>query len=170
MTSPKLLNGFPCRSGGGRDCKPTFATISGCVAMVANIFERAPSTVSQLSNHFLIKAPRHESNLQNASCGLRFVLPGKNCSLNLWYAPYVILGFTTSTKLAFNPLHSPVHPSSLSTTSFAVAKIPFFSPLRCVCCLAVTTAIGIVNSCASAPATAPNESSAAVECFAPDLR
>jgi hypothetical protein len=83
-------------------------------------------------------------------------------SLNLWYAPYVIAGLTTSTRLALNPLHRPLYPSSLSITSFAVANMPFFSPFGCVCCLVVTTAIGIVNSCANAPATAPRLNSTAV--------
>lgn len=84
-------------------------------------------------------------------------------SLSLWYAPYVMAGFTTRTKLAFMPLHNPVQPSSLSMTSFAVANMPFLSPFGCVCCLVVTTAIGMVKSCASAPATAPKLSSMAVE-------
>ena len=44
MTSIKLLNGFPCREGGGLDWSPTFATISGCVAIVARDFEIAPRT------------------------------------------------------------------------------------------------------------------------------
>lgn len=29
MTSPKVLKGLPFRSGGGLDCRPTFATING---------------------------------------------------------------------------------------------------------------------------------------------
>jgi hypothetical protein len=44
MTSPNVLKGFPFRDGGGLDCNPTFATINGCVAMVASDFDIAPST------------------------------------------------------------------------------------------------------------------------------
>ncbi len=44
MTSMKLLNGLPFRDGGGFDCNPTFATMSGWVAMVAKDFEIAPRT------------------------------------------------------------------------------------------------------------------------------
>jgi hypothetical protein len=48
MTSMKLLNGLPFRDGGGFDCNPTFATMSGCVAMVARDFEIAPRTEEKL--------------------------------------------------------------------------------------------------------------------------
>jgi hypothetical protein len=44
MTSMKLLNGLPFRDGGGFDCNPTFATMSGWVAIVARDFEIAPRT------------------------------------------------------------------------------------------------------------------------------
>ncbi|KAJ6260982.1 hypothetical protein Dda_3647 [Drechslerella dactyloides] len=77
-------------------------------------------------------------------------------------APLVIAGLTTSTKLAFSPLHRPVQPSA-ATTSFAVETRSFRSAFSDVCCRVVTTATGIVNSCASAPATAPNDSSATVD-------
>ena len=45
ITSIKLLNGLPWRAGGGRDCSPTFATMSGCVAIVANALDAAPRTI-----------------------------------------------------------------------------------------------------------------------------
>lgn len=48
ITSPKLLNGLPFLDGGGLDCRPTFATISGCVAMVASAFDKAPRTVAKM--------------------------------------------------------------------------------------------------------------------------
>lgn len=44
ITSVKDLNGRPCRSGGGFDCRPTLATIRGCVARVAQTLESAPRT------------------------------------------------------------------------------------------------------------------------------
>src|SRR5271154_6361940 len=44
MTSMKPLNFLPSREGGGRDCRPTFATIRGWVAIVARVFDMAPST------------------------------------------------------------------------------------------------------------------------------
>ncbi len=44
ITSVKVLNGLPCLAEGGRDCSPTFATMSGCVTSVANAFDRAPRT------------------------------------------------------------------------------------------------------------------------------
>ncbi len=44
MTSVKLLKRLPSLDGGGRDWRPTLATISGCVAMVANAFDAAPKT------------------------------------------------------------------------------------------------------------------------------
>jgi len=46
MTSMKLLNGFPCRDGGGLDCKPTLATIKGWVTIVAMDLDIAPRTIS----------------------------------------------------------------------------------------------------------------------------
>lgn len=49
MTSPKVLNGTPFRAGGGLDCRPTFATINGCVAIVANDFDMAPRTATLLA-------------------------------------------------------------------------------------------------------------------------
>lgn len=48
ITSKKLLNGMPFLAGGGRDCRPTFATISGCVAIVARALDIAPSTADML--------------------------------------------------------------------------------------------------------------------------
>lgn len=48
MTSVKLLNRLPSRAGGGRDWRPTLATISGCVAMVASAFDAAPKTTKPL--------------------------------------------------------------------------------------------------------------------------
>ena len=44
ITSTKLLNDLPSLAGGGRDWRPTFATINGWVAMVANAFDAAPRT------------------------------------------------------------------------------------------------------------------------------
>lgn len=44
MTSLKVLNGLPSRPGGGRDWRPTLATMRGWVAIVARAFERAPRT------------------------------------------------------------------------------------------------------------------------------
>lgn len=44
MTSPKLVKGFPFLDGGGFDCRPTFATMRGWVAMVARAFDMAPRT------------------------------------------------------------------------------------------------------------------------------
>lgn len=84
--------------------------------------------------------------LRNASLGFNANLPGNMTSLNLEYAPYVIEGFTTRTRLALRPRHRPVQPSSLFMTSLPVSMIPFLSPLGWVCCLVVMTAIGIVNS------------------------
>ena len=52
ITSIKLLNGLPSLAGGGRDWRPTFATISGWVAMVASAFDAAPRTAT-LSALFL---------------------------------------------------------------------------------------------------------------------
>ncbi len=49
MTSMKLLNGFPFLEGGGLDCKPTLATMSGWVAIVAKAFDVAPRTVPRVS-------------------------------------------------------------------------------------------------------------------------
>lgn len=49
MTSTKLLKRLPSLAGGGRDCSPTFATINGCVAMVANAFDAAPKTTEALA-------------------------------------------------------------------------------------------------------------------------
>ena len=48
ITSMKLLKYLPSLAGGGRDWRPTFATISGCVAIVANAFEAAPKTIRAL--------------------------------------------------------------------------------------------------------------------------
>ena len=53
MTSTKLLNGLPSLAGGGRDCRPTFATISGCVAIVANAFDAAPKTTKALARQLI---------------------------------------------------------------------------------------------------------------------
>ncbi len=50
MTSMKLLKRLPSLAGGGRDWRPTLATISGCVAMVANAFDAAPKTTYALAN------------------------------------------------------------------------------------------------------------------------
>lgn len=50
MTSMKLLKRLPSLAGGGRDWRPTFATISGCVAMVANAFDAAPKTEEPLAS------------------------------------------------------------------------------------------------------------------------
>ena len=44
MTSVKLLKCLPFLAGGGRDWRPTLATISGCVIIVANAFDAAPKT------------------------------------------------------------------------------------------------------------------------------
>ena len=44
MTSTKLLKRLPFLAGGGRDWRPTLATINGCVAMVASAFDAAPRT------------------------------------------------------------------------------------------------------------------------------
>jgi hypothetical protein len=44
----KLLKGLPWREGGGFDCRPTFATISGCVAIVARDFDIAPRTMRRI--------------------------------------------------------------------------------------------------------------------------
>lgn len=44
MTSPKVLKGLPSRAGGGRDCRPTLATMSGWVAIVARALDIAPRT------------------------------------------------------------------------------------------------------------------------------
>lgn len=49
MTSPKVLKGLPFRPGGGRDCRPTLATIRGCVATVARAFDKAPRTMNYVS-------------------------------------------------------------------------------------------------------------------------
>ena len=96
------------------------------------------------------------------SHGRRLTFPGNRIPRNLWYAPYVMAGLITSTRLAFKPRHRPDMPSSPSMISTAVSKIPFLTPFGCVCCLVVMTLTGIVNTCAMAPATAPRESSAAV--------
>jgi hypothetical protein len=48
ITSMKLLKGFPFRDGGGLDCSPTLATMSGWVAIVASDFDIAPRTVWKL--------------------------------------------------------------------------------------------------------------------------
>ena len=84
MTSTKLLKRLPSLAGGGRDWRPTLATISGCVAMVASAFDAAPKTTDALASQ-----PWGESCIssQKDSHALRFVLPGKNKSFNLWYAP-----------------------------------------------------------------------------------
>ena len=50
MTSIKLLKRLPSLAGGGRDWRPTLATISGCVAMVANAFDAAPKTIYALAS------------------------------------------------------------------------------------------------------------------------
>jgi len=50
MTSTKLLNGFPCRDGGGLDCRPTLATIRGWVTIVAMDLDIAPSTNDRQQN------------------------------------------------------------------------------------------------------------------------
>lgn len=50
MTSIKLLKRLPSLAGGGRDWRPTLATISGCVAMVANAFDAAPKTTYALAS------------------------------------------------------------------------------------------------------------------------
>lgn len=73
-----------------------------------------------------------------------------------------MLGFITRTSDAFSPRHRPERPSS-AMTSLAVSMSPLRSSLEEVCCRVVTTATGMVNSWARAPATAPRESSAAVE-------
>ena len=44
MTSGNDLKGLPILAGGGLDCRPTFATMSGCVQSVANDFDMAPRT------------------------------------------------------------------------------------------------------------------------------
>lgn len=49
ITSTKLLKGLPSLAGGGLDCSPTFATIRGCVAMVASALDIAPSTDAHIS-------------------------------------------------------------------------------------------------------------------------
>lgn len=49
ITSMKLLKDLPFRDGGGFDCNPTLATMSGWVAMVAKDFEMAPSTEENVS-------------------------------------------------------------------------------------------------------------------------
>lgn len=50
MTSMKLSKRLPPLAGGGRDWRPTFATISGCVTIVANAFDAAPKTRKALAN------------------------------------------------------------------------------------------------------------------------
>lgn len=50
MTSVKLLKRLPSLAGGGRDWRPTLATISGCVAMVAKAFDAAPKTMKALTS------------------------------------------------------------------------------------------------------------------------
>lgn len=59
MTSTKLLNRLPSLAGGGRDWRPTLATISGCVAIVANTFDAAPKTTKPLASQ-----PSGESRIQ----------------------------------------------------------------------------------------------------------
>lgn len=48
ITSIKLLNGFPFLAGGGLDCNPTLATMSGWVTIVARDFDMAPRTVGNI--------------------------------------------------------------------------------------------------------------------------
>ena len=143
MTSWKVLKGLPARAGGGRDCNPTFATMSGWVIRVASDLESAPRTATSVSEGLTSFRIFH---LRKASDGLRDNLPGKMTSLRREYAPYVIEGLATRTREARKPRHKPVHPSSLLMTSLPVSKMPLFSPLGCVCCLVVMTATGIVKS------------------------
>lgn len=46
ITSIKVQKGFPRRTGGGCDCRPTFATIKGWVRIVASALERAPKATA----------------------------------------------------------------------------------------------------------------------------
>ena len=64
ITSTKLLKGLPCLAAGGLDCKPTLATISGCVAMVANALDVAPKTDSGISGNVFSGIRR----IDNAEC------------------------------------------------------------------------------------------------------
>ncbi len=52
ITSIKLLKDLPFRDGGGFDCNPTFATMSGWVVTVAKDFEMAPKTEGQVSARY----------------------------------------------------------------------------------------------------------------------
>lgn len=52
-TSQKLLNGLPFLDGGGLDCRPTFATMRGCVATVARALDSAPRTIAELVSFHL---------------------------------------------------------------------------------------------------------------------
>lgn len=52
MTSTKVLNGFPWRAGGGFDCRPTLATIRGCVTMVARALDIAPRAGGYVSSSY----------------------------------------------------------------------------------------------------------------------
>ena len=75
-----VWKGLPWRPGGGRDCRPTLATIRGCVAMVASAFEAAPRTDTVSLESF----SQALNFLQNDSQGLRLAFPGKNKILKRW--------------------------------------------------------------------------------------
>ena len=50
MTSMKLSKRLPSLAGGGRDWRPTLATINGCVAKVAKALDAAPKTAEALAS------------------------------------------------------------------------------------------------------------------------
>jgi hypothetical protein len=78
ITSVNVLNGFPFLAGGGFDCSPTFATMSGCVAIVASALDMEPKT-NHVSIHPMTK---NLPDLLNASHGFSVFFPGYNPSLN----------------------------------------------------------------------------------------
>jgi len=60
MTSVKDLKGLPFLAGGGFDCRPTLATMSGCVATVASIFDSDPRTETISDVSFAMGLCTHE--------------------------------------------------------------------------------------------------------------